>query len=72
MEQRINDIRAYGKAAKERAELLRHLAGERLTRGEAILAKCYDCENFYQDGKKRCRVKGCPLWAFNPYSQRDV
>lgn len=58
----IKKIKAQG-----RKELERHLMGEKLTRKEAILAKCYECMNSYQDGKKDCEIKDCPLYPMMPY-----
>ncbi len=68
-EERCSDIKRYGKAAKGRSEILRHLAGDRLTRGEAIMAKCYECEGYYLDGKVACSIGACPLQPFNPYAK---
>jgi len=69
MQKQIEDIKNYGKAAKGRSELFKHLSGKRLTRGEAVLAKCYECEAYYQDGKEPCPVRSCPLWPFNAYTK---
>jgi hypothetical protein len=41
--------------------------GVRLTHKQAILAKCYECMGFFEDGKQDCCGKGCPLYQFYPY-----
>lgn len=68
-EERIKEVRKYGGRMQGRGELLRHLAGKRLTRDQAIKAKCYDCEGYYADGKHPCLVTSCPLHPFHPYSK---
>lgn len=40
--------------------------GEKLTRREAILAKCYDC-NGGNESNHDCGVKFCPLYQYSPY-----
>jgi len=57
-----NGLKAIGKK-----ELLRHLYGERITRGESILAKCFDCMGYYIDGKADCLITTCPHYSFMPY-----
>lgn len=49
--------------------LKKHLNGERLTRGQAIVAKCADCSGYYVDGLKNCGVPECPLCPYMPYSR---
>lgn len=67
--------------AKGKEELLKHLMrGERLTEGlttrltirRAVIAKCYDCCGYYQDGKKDCEVPECPLHPFMPYREGGI
>lgn len=66
---RAKDIEQYGKDARGKRELLRHLMGERLTMKQGILAMCYDCNGYYADGKLDCLVPGCPLYGFMPYRE---
>jgi len=47
--------------------LLKHYAGERLARWQAVAAKCCDCMGFYIDGRIDCQVPGCPLYLFMAY-----
>ena len=37
---------------------------ERLTRSQAIRAKCLDCCCGYAPEVKNCQVTNCPLWNF--------
>ena len=47
-------------------QLRKHLRGGRLTRGQAISAKCCDCNCYYVDGKKSCEMPECPLFPYMP------
>lgn len=67
MENRISDIERYGLKAKGRTELVRHLQGRQISRGQAILAKCYDCMGYYADGKCDCSIPSCPLYGYMVY-----
>lgn len=53
-----------GKHRAGRKDLIKHLEGKRLTRQEAIKAKCFDCNGMGESGI--CDLKGCSLL---PYSQ---
>lgn len=68
-----NDRRiALAETAKDsrgRTMFLKHLHGERLTQREAILAKCFDCNAGYPDGRGDCRMSHCPLYPFSPYRE---
>jgi len=57
----------FGIRAKGRKELAKADRGESLTRGEAILAKCYECMGGYDDGRVDCLVSTCPLYQYMPY-----
>jgi hypothetical protein len=37
---------------------------------DAILAKCYDCMGFYEDGTMDCGCKDCPLYPWMPYKEK--
>lgn len=67
---RMKAIQRYGKTAKGQKELLKHLSGEKLTFKQAIYAKCYDCENYYSDGKHDCNLQHCALHPFNAYRKK--
>lgn len=47
--------------------LLKHLYGDKLTRNEAIFAKCCDCMGYFIDGRADCETAECPLYSFMPY-----
>ncbi len=53
-------------------ELKKHLAEERLTLRQMILAKCADCTNWYADGKEDCKIPDCPLYPLSPYGKHPV
>jgi hypothetical protein len=40
--------------------------GAKLTRREAILAMCYQC-NGYEDSNEDCEAKDCPLYGYHPH-----
>lgn len=44
-----------------------YVRGGRLTRGQAIAAKCADCCCYYVDGRRDCEVFSCPLYPWMPY-----
>jgi hypothetical protein len=69
-QQLINEIEKNGGFGKGRVDLLSHLNGNRITRNEAIKAKCYDCSGYYGDGRGDCGVTSCPLYGFMPYRGR--
>jgi len=71
MNERILNIRKHGKAAKGQKELLKHLSEGRLTFKQAIYAKCYDCVNYFSDGKQDCTIPACPLYPFMAYANRE-
>ena len=39
------------------------LKGERLTRKQAMLAKCYEC-NGLEESRADCEVDTCPMYSF--------
>ena len=57
----------FGITAKGRIELLKHIQGKKLTYRQMVLAKCYECNAGYTDGKVDCQVPGCPLYPKMPY-----
>jgi hypothetical protein len=69
MNERIKNIRKYGKTARGKNELLKHLSGQRLTFKQAICSKCYDCMNYFSDGKVDCNMPHCSLHPFMAYNQ---
>jgi hypothetical protein len=55
-----------GKLAKGKNELIAHLSGKKISKAAAIKAKCYECTNWYADGKEDCLVPSCPLYQHMP------
>jgi len=68
----ISDIKRYGKTARGRKELLKHLSGQRLTLQQAIYGRCFDCMGMFADGKQDCNMPHCSLHPFMPYNQNRV
>jgi hypothetical protein len=64
---KIVAVKQYGAKAIGKKSLLKHLRGEKIGRGAAIRAKCYECMGFYADGKVSCLIPSCPLYGFMPY-----
>jgi hypothetical protein len=58
-------------AGKGRLQWNKHVRGESLTRKEAILAKCYDC-NGMEEGGVDCDVPDCALYAYFPYRRKHI
>jgi len=50
-----------------KADYLRHLHGERLTRDEAIKAKCYDC--VCGEDTQECLAAFCPLHQYCQWNE---
>jgi hypothetical protein len=53
--------------ARGNKEFKSHQMGGRLTKRQAILAKCADCMGNYVDGRIDCEMPECPLYPFSPY-----
>ena len=49
------------------ASLKKHRDGARLTRDQAIQAKCAECCCDYTDGRFDCGLTHCPLHPWMPY-----
>lgn len=62
----IKDVQSWPRRAGK-AELLKHLRGDRLTRGEAIKAKCYECVG--AEDVSPCIVTRCPLTQFCQFNR---
>lgn len=68
----VKDVENFGIRARGQAERIKCLKGESLTRGEAMLAHCYDCTGGYSDGVRDCEIKTCSMYAFMPYRKDKV
>ena len=68
---RLEEVKKYGKKAKGKLPLIRHLEGKRITRKDAIDAKCYECNGYCADGVEECNIRDCPLWPYSPFRRKD-
>lgn len=57
------------KLASGKSEYLRFLKGERISQGQAVKAKCFDCCAYYEDGKVDCGFSDCPLYPWMPFGK---
>jgi len=71
-QEKIAEIRQYGKKAKGRAEMIAFFQGKRLVASQAIKAFCYDCMGYYADEIEDCQCLTCPLHSFMPYAPKKV
>ena len=51
--------------------LKRHRSGKKLTRSQAMLAKCCDCMGYYMDGRFSCSIPDCPMFPWMPYKPKS-
>jgi len=56
-----------GPRRQGKKDLIKHLEGIKLARGQAIKAKCYECDGMGETGK--CEIESCPFYHFSPYKQ---
>lgn len=63
-----NNVLKIGIRALGRKEYEKLVKGQRLTLGEQVLAKCYDCCGGYTDGAEDCGCTDCPLYPSHPYN----
>ncbi len=54
-----------GRKKSGKTTLIKYLTGGRLTRDQAIKAKCYDCDGMGETGQ--CDIVGCALHPFSSY-----
>ena len=57
-------VKTYPKQSG-RADLIKHLEGKRLSKGQAIKAKCYDCNGMGESYE--CDIETCSLYPYSPY-----
>lgn len=62
-----NEILETAPASSGKTNLRKHLCEEKLTRDQAIKAKCCECLGYYIDGRADCETPDCPLYPFMPY-----
>ncbi len=69
----MEDMLKSAKEGKQRAgktNLINYLNGKRLTRSQAIKAKCYDCNGMGESNE--CNIDTCSLFSYSPYRIKDV
>jgi hypothetical protein len=66
------DILKAGGKGRGRSELIAALKGKKMSRGQAIKAKCYECMLGYADGTMDCMVPHCPLYYYMPYRDKNA
>lgn len=47
------------------------MAEKKLTLKNAVLAKCWECMGYYEDGKTDCRLYSCPLYNWMPQAEYE-
>ena len=51
--------------------MLKKKKKQRLSRVNAVKAKCLECIGYPADGRVDCQVTGCPLYYWQPYRELD-
>ena len=69
--ERLIEVIKGAKNGKGKKELIKYLKTGKITRGQAIISKCYDCTCYYADGKKDCEDADCPLYPFMPFGNKE-
>jgi hypothetical protein len=57
-------------AIKGAREFIRFKKGERLTRGQSMRAKCYEC-NGLEESREDCEVDTCPMFPYRLYPKAE-
>jgi len=58
------------KDSRGKSLLQKMYQGKKLTRPEAVIAKCCECSGYYIDGRLDCEMPKCPLYDFMPYRSK--
>lgn len=67
---RLADLTKNGKRFVGKSEYQKILRGEHVTPRQRIIAMCYECMGWYQDGTEDCQQSTCPLYGMMPYRQK--
>jgi hypothetical protein len=67
MEIYLNEAKS-GTSRSGKSELIKHLSGAKITRQQAIKAKCYDCDGYGDSGE--CELNQCPLFPYSKYAKK--
>ena len=57
-----------GPRRQGKKELVKHLEGGKITRSQAVKAKCYDCNGMGESGD--CDIESCSLYPFSPFKMK--
>lgn len=71
-QEKIAEIKKYGRKGIGRAELIAFYQGKRQTASQAIRSYCYDCCGFFADFIGDCQNISCPLHPHMPYAPKKV
>ena len=58
-----------GPLRRGKKELIKHLEGGKITRKQAMLAKCYDCDGMGDSGK--CDIETCPMYHYSQFKSHS-
>ena len=70
VDEMLKTIEKYGMQVPGTRHLIRHLEGEIISRGQAMVAKCADCMGYYADGRRDCKIPECPMYHYMPYGEK--
>jgi hypothetical protein len=69
--QEMLKLARLGRSRVGRAELIRYLEGEELSRREAVKARCYFCYITEMGEAEECEQRTCPLFPYSQFQRRD-
>ena len=70
MDKDLLDSAKNGVSRAGKSELIKYLTGKRLTRNQAIKAKCYDCNGMGEQAT--CDIETCALYPYSPYKSKTL
>lgn len=68
---RLDDLIKNGKRFIGKKEYQEILEGKHTTPRKRILAMCYECMGWYEDGTDDCQQSTCPLYSMMPYNKKN-
>lgn len=71
MDRRLADLVKNGKRFIGKKEYQEILEGKHTTPRKRILAMCYECMGWYEDGTDDCHQDTCPLYSMMPYNKKN-
>ena len=70
IDDRMLDSAMSGKGRSGKSDYIKYLKGGRITRNQAIKAKCYDCQGMGESGV--CEMSYCALYPYTPYRDKNL